>query len=407
MNKSQKILLLCLAFSLATGKWGAWIGLSKFNFFLLDLIVVTTCIIYTIKNRALSGWLEPSLILVFIYCGIQLYSHQEFSYSVVLRDLLPFFYLLLIPIMIEIFRGIPTEKVIKSIRWACLGHAIWVDLLSVGLISPIDCGPLCGIPVFTPRSDHSAMVLAIGLLAFLDFPKLRIKGNSIGLIFLFISLLLNYSRAGLLAFIFALTVAIFRIFVDKPKLQREGAKFLFFLLIAAPLGAIVISYSQYLPENSSISRTLNTNISSELSGNSDGTIRARISAQKLLLDYTFYEKRQYFGSGAGSEVVLNSGAVRYLSGSSDVRAPHNWFVGLFAKFGLVGFLIWVGFQVFWLRKASTRLTIGANPYFSMILVIYIVSLFGVIIESPFGSLPLSVLIAIAVSRKIDVQTELN
>jgi hypothetical protein len=123
------------------------------------------------------------------------------------------------------------------------------------------------------------------------------------------------------------------------------------------------------------------------------TANARLKAQSQLYGWVKQRNQLIFGVGPGTEMVLDSGAVQYLYGDAVVRSPHSWIYGLLCRYGYFGSLIWLFLLTYPLIKTKAILSPLGMPMMG-VYVILIVSFFGVIIESPFGSMPLALFVAL-------------
>jgi hypothetical protein len=192
--------------------------------------------------------------------------------------------------------------------------------------------------------------------------------------------LLTTGRAGLIATILCFSYVVF---VEKES-RILNRKRLFFLALFL-LGILIAPIApQLIPENSSIARLGVFSPDGKAAQTGQGTALARRNASKLILDWTVENRLQFYGAGPGYEILKDSGAVRWLSGSLDVRYPHNWWVSLYSRYGLVGIVIWTS-NIIW----YWRITSAIKPIKSLVIAATLfVASFGVIIESPFGLWPL-------------------
>jgi O-antigen ligase len=100
------------------------------------------------------------------------------------------------------------------------------------------------------------------------------------------------------------------------------------------------------------------------------------------------------GSGFGNDFLEESGTKAFLEGTTynNVRSPHNWFVGIYARMGVIGLglIAAVVVQLVFIMWRN-RVRIGSDPLLSMcaliILSILPVATLGVVLEAPFGAVP--------------------
>lgn len=392
LRLDQKLILSSLFVSMATGRWGAWIGIPGTPVFLLDVLLVTGCLLVLPEIiRKKSFYLGYSIALL-TYIIFQFMFHAQFDEIDRIRDLAPFLYLSLVPLIAFSFSKIDMRLVFLCLRYSALFNAIWTFSVHTGLIAPISVGGLIQEPIFVTRYDHSGMVLAIGLIAWSNVPNLNLNANKIVLIFLAVVVTLQGSRAGLIA---SMIATVYIIFKNNKRSKFRFAKNLLKVFLLLIVFSNLQTLSNVFPAGSSVHRALSPT-ASDLNRNSTAT--ARLNAQKLLIDYWASSNKQLTGLGAGNQMVINSYAIRYLSGSVDVRSPHSWPVGLLCRFGILGFIIWSYLPA---KLLINRKLTGSNigDIKVMLAIILLTSSLGVIIEAPFGSTPFCIFIAILLSRK--------
>ncbi len=392
LRLDQKLILSCLFMSIAAGRWGAWIGIPGTQVFLLDVLLVSGCLVVLPKVIREKGFHFGYVLTLLVFIVFQFWFYKQFDTNDQFRDLAPFLYLSLVPLIAISFKDIDIRSVYVCLRYSTLFNATWSFSVYVGLIAPISVGGPIQVPIFTSRWDHTGIVLAIGLLVWSRFPNLNLNSNKIILIFLAVVLVLQGSRAGLIAGLIATIYIIFKI---NKQSKFQLAKNLFKLILFVILFSNLQTVSNVFPSGSSIQRVLSPR---EFDLNLNNTATARLNAQKLLIEHWADSNLLLTGLGAGDQMVRNSYAVQFLSGSDDVRSPHSWPIGLLSRFGIVGFIIWSYLPAKLLF--SRRLT-GSNMRDVKVLLVMILfaSSVGVIIEAPFGSIPFCIFIAILLSRK--------
>jgi hypothetical protein len=185
-------------------------------------------------------------------------------------------------------------------------------------------------------------------------------------------------------------------FVTKSRKKIYSFQKTSFLNICLALSIVAIPFltlvAPILPQTSALNRIGIENFSSpskliQVTRNS-GTATARIEAQKLLTGWLYQNRLEFLGAGPGREMVLESNAYMFLSGKRDVRSPHSWFYGNFGRFGYLGLILWHLICILFIRAQKSRLQVFDLPA-NILIVIYLIALFGVVMESPFGILPFS------------------
>lgn len=315
--------------------------------------------------------------------------NQDIPIGIRLRDLIPFIYFPLFPALGYLFKSIGIGRVLILIRKATLFHLCWTAAVATNVISPITLPIPFNIPVFTTRWDQSGFVYAIGIVAWSSFQKQNLKHNSFIRFGFLLMAITQGSRAGLLSVLLAI---LWVMFVGKNGRKRkfDERRDLFGPILITGVFFLVL-FSPYfvnlLPENSSLGRIGLINVSDRASANADGTATGRRIAQTKLINWVNSRNQILLGVGPGVEMVYESGAYLTLSGAKEVRAPHSWLIGSLARFGIIGSLFWYLVLLSITGIGSTALR---RPETVWILAIMITSYFGVIIESPFGIIPLVV-----------------
>jgi len=388
--KSRYLILGALTLSLGTGRWGSYIPIIPGTFYFIDFLLLLAALISFPKSlKSLAGLGYYTFIFLFIWIGF--IRGSEFSFQLVVRDSAPFLYLALLPALISGVRQIQFNDFIYSIRIGAILNLAWFLPSSIGLLKPIKVSFL-EVPLFTNRSDHNGIVMALGIL----FWSLRMNNPTrfqrAILVLLIIGVLLSNSRASLTC----LVIVLFYIFFTRRKdliLWRSRRFLIILVLTGITLSPILLTNTvgKIIPKESVLKRVGLFEEFSEVEQFAQGTTYARLNAWRKVLEWSGSESNVLIGVGPGVEMVKVSGAVRYLSGNNEVRSPHNWIIACIARFGISGLLFWL-IIVFASFLRQSRENQSAILRVS-ILIICVSSLFGVIIESPFGSLPLVIFIA--------------
>ncbi|MCR2824241.1 O-antigen ligase family protein [Microbacterium sp. zg.Y909] len=197
------------------------------------------------------------------------------------------------------------------------------------------------------------------------------------------------SRAGLASGLVLLLIALL---LARPRGSRLSPTVVGVALLgtagALPLAATVLMDP---PEwMRALTRILGDNTAEQSTARN--TWDARIYAWTRIVEYTAADQGRFlFGSGAGSHPIRDSGALIYLSGDPSVRAAHNFVITWFAMFGLIGVLSVVLVLVVWALVATgqARQQRGLNAVgLALFVSLLVAGLAGVIVESPFGYMPL-------------------
>lgn len=393
---AENFIITAVSLSLFGGRWISYIGLPNYNLFLLDFLYffgVVGIMLFQKRSFTTKSTILVTLLLT-LFISFQLSRNLDYPLVTRLRDLVPFLYLLTTAVIIKKFPTTAWIRTIRLVRFATVFGAIWTDLVMVGILKEFSA-PLqfSGVPIFSARWDHSGISICIGLLLWGSFPRAKLTENVPVRLFLLISILLQYSRASYVGLFFALTSVYFATKWKRKINSDQKARFLKACLVLFIIGIPTLTLlAPIIPQNSALSRIGIENIFSPIKliqdARDSGTANARIEAQKLLTNWLYQNGLEFLGAGPGREMVLESNAYKFLSGARDVRSPHSWFYGNFGRFGFLGLILWHLVCFFYLRAQKYRLPIFDFPK-NILMVIYVIALFGVVMESPFGMLPFS------------------
>ena len=399
LSISEKLILASLIASVGLGRWGSYLGLPAYNLFLIDILFfsgVSFGFLGFGRRFKGSAFFSISILLFMLF---QLIRDLEVDLIIAARDLLPFIYLLFIPACVYALRNTPDVVIVKSLRYAATLNLAWFLPSSLGLLAPISISPISPIPLFTERADQSGIAMGVGVLAWSAFPSMRLKSNPTIIGLCVFAAAVGRSRAGLFTCLLALLLHFF--FKEKLHAQsKRRERFVAVITITLTVCFLFFGSQSLLISdgNSSLARAgiFGNNQESVEGGRS--TSRARYMAAKTLINWVEENNLQIFGAGAGKEIILESGAVVYLSGNPDVRAPHNWFIGLYSRFGFLGFLFWCALYAKILVLGRRDLGQLQQTLKAIILIICFCSSLGVIMESPFGALPIAIASAMYIRR---------
>jgi len=125
-----------------------------------------------------------------------------------------------------------------------------------------------------------------------------------------------------------------------------------------------------------------------------GTIEVRQFVWGVVTDYvTASTLRTSVGVGFGPDFIDDSGAAYALEGTTykDVRSPHNYLLGAFARLGLIGACLAGLVMVAGAATALRHLTKPSGSVSVMaaliLLTFPLIAMLGVVLESPFGAIP--------------------
>lgn len=344
----------------------------------------------------LTGW---AVAVLFLYVAVRALMGSEALTEVWLRDAMPFLYAGLTFVGVAAYARTSAEGRNRTgtILWLALnGHLTWILLVNFGVLDPslFPSLPSSDVRIFSQRPDVDMAVLGMTAGLYLRHFMLnrRRAFSALGLIFSLIAVSGLESRAGLMAALTALAISYIFTTLGHPQ-PREKLKW----AVTAPL--IFLLAIAIVPQTDAGGRLVATVGTSEISQQEEldavGTANARNESWDRVIEWTNGETgRNLVGAGFGPNFIEASGAEQSLSGTAwqGVRSPHNWFVGIYARLGIVGlllvFLVLVGliYHLARIRIAvgsSDLLTLAAAGVFSLL----VAATFGVILESPFGAVP--------------------
>lgn len=400
---------LAVALVLALSRWGTNIGIEPL--YISDVLIGLSLVAAVASSggrplpvdRSILG--RPTLLFTtfFIYFALRfllsLGSAPALEWA---RDGVPFAYGMLAYLSgRSLARSTPAMRVktMRLFRGALTVHLIWVAVVAFGgFEAGFDVlGPFGSAPAFQIRPDIE--VALIGITAALCLRQVilgrrrawNLAGIALSAAVVFLTMA---TRAGQVSFLLCLVFAYVVSFVGTRKIPTKQ------LLVAllAPIGICAILL--ILPTTTAGQRLLATVVPSFSGGteaqiNAQGTERARMIVWQGVIDWT-HEKpeRALFGVGFGPDFLNRSGTDFYLEGSTfdNVRSPHNWLIGVYARMGIVG----AALAVLWLAQLAfmiaRRLSYAADEelyFFSAATVIAIapVAALGVVLEAPFGAIP--------------------
>lgn len=386
---------LAIGFLLATSRWGSHLGAAPL--FVTDVLLALAAF-HLFASIALGARLSatgttPTILLVLVaFLGVRALLSPDASLLAV-RDAAPYAYVVVALLALKAPGGAATEQRTADLAYAALvAHAAWVAVavLEPDLFARL---PLLGdgtTAVFEIRSDHDGALLGIGAGVFarralLDrrrFWNATLTCFSIGL------LLTLQSRAGLAAGLVAVIFIVCLAVRHQPAASTRAMA-----LLAAPV--LILGTALLLPQTTVGERFGLAGDVGAASGS--GTANARFQAWERVLDHTTDDStRMLTGVGFGPDFLADSGASAYLEGAvhQDVRSPHNFLIGTFARTGLVGVAL-VATVLLLAVRHSLRLTsrregapdelrVLAGGY---VLATLVTAAVGVTLETPFAAVP--------------------
>lgn len=406
------LLLATALFLMATGRWGAYVGVPGLPIYVGDVLVAAATV-QTVRalRRTGSGVHHVRQALADAPMGLLLclallaWAVVRFVTGfdavledplVALRDVVPYVYAI-VALLTFLLPAAARTGHRRLIYGALTAHATWV--VAAGYLPgwPWPQPLLGGAVIFTARADVDSAVMGMAIALALHEMNLNAASRR-GLVLRLAFVAFNAyavttlpTRAGFLAGVVAVgAILVLRIARPtmgsgrRPMLLRVGAVLLGVLVL---VGAIAITPpGQRLVEGVQGLRGEQTQAS--------GTIAVREFVWGGVTDYATADfSRTAVGVGFGPDFIDASGTAYALEGTEykDVRSPHNYVIGTFGRLGVAGALLAalvllanavLGLRAL-VRAPGTVDTLAAL----VLLTTPVTALLGVVLESPFGAIP--------------------
>jgi O-antigen ligase len=392
--------------ALAAGKWGAYLGVAPV--FPIDVLLAAAAVCAFARwsrrlppagARPARWWPGGALAAFALYPVVRFAVGEEHS-MVALRDFAPYGYVVVAFLVAwSVARSGPADRrrTVLLLDAALLFHLAWVGLV---LLVPtltqemplINAGQQ--LHFFDLRGGSDGTV--VGVTAGLYLMRLLRTGGRRNATVVTVALLEIASMAARAALLStALTVVLtvcLRFTAPETSLRDRRRR----LLSVGLLPLCVLGIGVLMPNTTSGSKLLAgvglTAAESRMDAAGIGTAAARKQAWELVRSYIADTGHRWYGVGFGPDYLATSGARMPLGNSALLRQPHNFFIGTYARLGLVGLAMLVavvlaaGFATFRLRRL-----IGTDDLLLLAALVPSASLVsaavGVELESPFGAVP--------------------
>lgn len=397
-----------VALMLASTRWGSYIGVSPL--FLTDVLIVAAILDRLIARSrypalpVLPGFRSgpPTLLMVLLaYVVARMLLSGSYAFSVTwLRDGAPYLYAVLGVVSAHAIARAPRlslDRTMKWMWWALVFHLVWV--CGVGVVGSTGAlaapHPFFGGGIFQARPDIDSAVLGItaGLLVRRALLGQRRGLAVLGLGGVAFAAASFTSRAGFIA------IAVCCVLAFGYSYAASGRRSLRRIGMALTVPVVLFAVATVLPSTTVGSRLVATidpsKASSVAQENAVGTTDARKKTWDGVITWTTDDStRTLVGAGMGIDFLAASGTLQYLEGTDyeNVRSPHDYFIGSFARLGLVGLGLILAVVLSLMRRAysfRTRIAEDELLTFAALTVFAIVSVasFGVVLEAPFGAVP--------------------
>jgi hypothetical protein len=377
-----------LLIPLAFGRWGSYLHLPGTSSIYLSDALILLPLAYLALTR-FPPYRPPGTYAVVVIglstALIGILRGWGNPATLIIRDATPVAYLTLTPFIMTVLRGVKSERLFRWIGLAACAHSLWFVPAMAGSLTPIDFHIIAGTAIFTVRGDLDILICGVAIgYCIVGSDRLALLRTVWALLSAY-GCLTQGSRGGLIGA--SLIIATVVMASKSWRNPRNGYLYVIAGFILAALATLWVWLSHDVPTWASTLRKLIPQPGSVEAQRASNTTNARLDAWQDIADFTTSDRaRALFGSGFGSSVNLDSGAVRYLSGDPNVRAAHNFVVTWFGELGFIGtaLAMTLVFCLLYLSRRppgrSASWTVGRGLQLGLLAA----SLVGVILESPFG-----------------------
>jgi hypothetical protein len=390
-------------------RWGSYIGVS--SLYLTDALVavaVVRLLLTSTRDTPVRAGFRAGasgLLVAFLgYVAIRMALSSTWVLSQVwLRDGVPYLYAVLGLVSASSIARATRASLERTMTWiwrALVFHLVWVT--AVGVVGSDTtwetARPFLGGGVFAFRPDVDTAIL--GVTAGLLMRRLLLRQGRFlplcGLAMAGFALTNAATRAGFIAVLVSLVIGFGLAYAanhDKG-IRRAG------ILVAIPV--VLVVGVETLPQTTAGDRLLATVHAPGAPGATTvdaasalGTANARRKVWRGVISWTTEtQSREIFGAGMGIDFLAESHTLQYLEGTTyqNVRSPHDYLIGSFARLGLVGvgllllLVLRLVQQIFRFRRRIARdelLSFAAM----LVVALFVVASLGVVLEAPFGAVP--------------------
>lgn len=391
---------------LGATRWGSYLGFSPL--FLTDVLLALGLLGWFVASQGRAEHLEangdaksrPSALFIIFFAFVVIRALLALSAGFTeewLRDAAPFLYSFLAFVSAASVARAGEEsrrRTMKFIWFALIFHLVWTAATTFSGFAGLSV-PFAGGALFQIRPDIDVAIsgVAAGLFMLRVLRSRKKIWPGLALVLTVATVLAQGTRAGLISFV--LSIALAYVFFYATTGYQSKKRVLAQLMVPAALVGLLLT----VPQTEAGQRIIATIDSSQADTqgqlNAQGTERARSLVWRGVVDWTNEEPaRQLFGSGFGNDFLTQSGTITFLEGDTydGVRSPHNWFVGAYARLGLLGSALAV-LVVMQLLATIVRHVrrIAQEPILAaaalIVVAILPVATLGVVLEAPFGAVP--------------------
>lgn len=402
-------------------RWAAYLGFPQNGLFLSDVLIAGTMMRLVTSShpratKRMTTLVVCWLLISFLILRLTMSLVVQGDHLVELRDAAPYFYIILLPAAFSQYARSTAAtrfKTARYLRGALKAHAGWVSvavLLPSTVIGP-HLTPDTFVFQLRPDVDSGLLGVLMTLVAFRVTSRRAPKRELLWVGLALTGIALTPTRAGLLAALASLAVGAIALLSSRREFLRAARK------ATLGLAPVLLLLAAFLVPLTPPGQKILTNVGISTSNDgyaatARGTNNARIIAWERVLGYVNESpRRQLVGVGFGPDFLTDSGASDVLEGTTfvRVRSPHNYLVGSYARLGSIGvlmLLILVGQLLSACFGRSRRHLADDELVLTCALVsisFLIASMFGVVLESPFGAIPFFWCLGITLSAKVGLR----
>jgi O-antigen ligase len=219
--------------------------------------------------------------------------------------------------------------------------------------------PFTTIPITTHEGQDVAVAAVVALGSLWLFPSGR-SARSRGLwsiiAIIILALVATQSRGGLLSAFVALAVGL-AFFRERMRLIVPAVAATILVIGLGTLVSFQIAGGKASQGRAFSVSQLFANVASiggaKESGNLNGTVQGRFTLWSETLDTQVSDDRLVYGYGFGVNLAYLAGGAAVSvqpPGSDPLRSPHNSYLDVLARMGLIGLSLWIALWVGWYRR---------------------------------------------------------
>ena len=399
--------IAAVAVAIGGSRWGSY--LPRNPLFFTDIFLGAALVYLVLRAKppvaAEQADVRPPNLVFKLLVGwavVRLLFAEHYSMTA-LRDFAPYFYAvagLLGAYALRWADGAARRYTVTVLRAALAFHAAWFFVVATfGRSLPFALPATQGGHLFEIRSDIDTAVTGVFVaLLVVQLIKGRIVHRRLTVIAIGLSvvaILYTGSRAGLIGAVVVNVFALVAVLFDQHGRAKRQLGLFALIPILVLVGGASLSQTRI---GDRLLGTFGITGTSEAALGAEATTHARDNAWHALYQWITQDTRTTaIGVGFGPNFMTESDAALQLVGTDDPdgttpRSPHNYWLGTFAREGLVGLALFVWLSLLVLTRAWRIATHVAGDDLLFLaaaipLCLFVPLSLGVIMESPFGAVP--------------------